>query len=134
MEAVPMPNQETEVLAKAKRRTFTAKEKRRILRLADACKKPGEIGALLRKEGVYSSSISNWRRARERGELDALGPKARGPKPTAVDPRDAEIAELKRALVKSQARAKRAEALVEVQKKVSQLLGIALPENDEVTS
>jgi transposase len=133
MEALPMPSQETEVLAKAKRRRFTAKEKIRILRLADACA-PGEQGALLRKEGIYSSTLSSWRAARARGELDALAPKKRGPKPTAPDPRQMEIAELKRALAKSEARAKRAEALVEVQKKVSVLLGIALPGSDEVPS
>lgn len=133
MDALPMPSEETEVLAKAKRRRFTAKEKLRILKLADACP-PGEQGALLRKEGVYSSTLSNWRAARARGELDGLAPKKRGPKPTEPDPRETEIAELKRALAKSEARAKRAEALVEVQKKVSVLLGIALPENDEVPS
>jgi transposase-like protein len=135
MEALAMPNQETEVLAKAKRRKFTAKEKLRILRLADACKdKSGDLGALLRKEGIYSSSLANWRKARERGELDGLTPKKRGPQTAATDPRDERIAELERALAKSDARAKRAEALVEVQKKVSVLLGIALPASDEVPS
>jgi transposase len=131
MEAVPMPSPETEVLAKAKRRTFSAKEKLRILRLADACKAPGELGALLRKEGLYSSGLSSWRKARERGELDGLTPKKRGPQATTPDPRDKKIAELERALAKLEARAKRAEALVEVQKKVSELLGIQLPARDE---
>src|SRR5712692_6215244 len=120
METASIPMQETEVLAKATRRRFTAKEKLRILRLADACMKPGELGALLRKEAIYSSALSTWRKARERGDLDALAPKKRGPQPTALDPRDKKISELERALAKSEARAKRAEALVEVQKKVSE--------------
>jgi transposase len=132
MEALPIPPaQETEVLAKATRRKFTAKEKLRILRLVDACTELGEQGALLRKEGIYSSMLSSWRKARARGELDALSPRRRGRQPTVPDPRDKENAELKRALAKAEARAKRAEALVEVQKKVSELLGIQLPQREE---
>lgn len=132
MEALPIqPAQETEVLAKATRRKFTAKEKLRILRLVDACTELGEQGALLRKEGIYSSTLSSWRKARARGELDALSPRRRGRQPTVPDPRDKENAELKRALAKAEARAKRAEALVEVQKKISELLGIQLPLREE---
>ena len=131
MEALPVPLQETEVLAKATRRRFTAKEKLRILRLADACTQPGQLGALLRKESIYSSALSSWRKARARGELDALSPKRRGPQPAVADPRDKKIAELERALAKSEARAKRAEALVEVQKKVAELLGTQLSQKDE---
>jgi transposase len=131
MEALPIPAQETEVLAKARRRKFTAKEKLRVLQLADACTQPGELGALLRKEALYSSVLSAWRKARARGELDALSPKKRGPQPTVPDPRDKKIVELERALAKAEARAKRAEALVEVQKKISTLLGIQLPEREE---
>lgn len=134
MEAVPTPMPETEVLAKPTRRRFTAKEKLRILRLADACSEPGQQGALLRREGIYSSMLASWRKARANGELDALAPKQRGPKPAVVDPRDAEISELKRALAKTEARAKHAEALVELQKKVADLLGIQLPKTDEASS
>jgi transposase len=127
---------ETEVSDKPKRRRFTAEEKRKILEAADACTKPGELGALLRRHGVYSSYLSSWREARARGELEALTPKKRGPKARVPHPLEREVTELKRALAKSEARAKRAEALIEVQKKVSQLLGIALPpqppESDEV--
>lgn len=133
MEAVPTLMLETEVLAKPTRRRFTAKEKLRILRLADACA-PGEQGALLRREGIYSSTLSGWQSARARGELDALTPKKRGPKAASIDPREAENAELKRALARAEARAKRAEALVEIQKKVSALLEIPLSESDEVPS
>lgn len=122
---------EVEVSAKAKRQWRSAAEKLRILKAADACTKVGELGALLRREGIYSSSLSNWRRARERGELNALGPKKRGPKPVIPDARDKKIAELEKAVAKAELRAKRAEGLVELQKKVSELLGIQLPKEDE---
>lgn len=121
---------ETEVTAKAKRRRFTAAEKLRILRLADTCTKLGELGAMLRREGIYSSSLAGWRRARDAGELDALGPKKRGRKPVVADARDKKIAELERTLAKAEARARRAEALVELQKKISLLLGIEQPEDE----
>ncbi len=74
-----MPN--TEVVAKAKRKRFTAAEKLRILREVDACQGSGEIGALLRREGIYSSYLTTWRRQRERGELDGLAPQRRGRNP-----------------------------------------------------
>jgi len=114
-----------------KRRRFSAEEKLRILKEADVCTKPGEQGALLRREGLYSSHLTEWRRARERGELDALAPRKRGRKPAAVNPLERKVTELSRALEKAEARAKRAEALVELQKKISELLGIPLPKEDE---
>ena len=117
---------ETEVVAKARRRRFTAAEKLRVLREAEGCTKPGELGALLRREGLYSSHLSAWRAARQRGELAGLTPRPRGPKPKPVDPRDRKIAELERETRRLQARLERAEGLIEVQKKVSQLLGIPL--------
>jgi len=123
--------QETEVVAMPKRRRFSAEEKLRILKEADVCTKPGEQGALLRREGLYSSHLTEWRRARERGELDALAPRKRGRKPAAVNPLERKVTELSRALEKAEARAKRAEALVELQKKISELLGIPLPKEDE---
>jgi transposase-like protein len=109
----------TEVSPNARRRSFTAEYKRRILKEADACKKSGEIGAILRREGLYSSHLVDWRRARERGDLagDAL---PRGPKTTIIDPR---IAELERENILLKRRADRAEALVELQKKVAEILG-----------
>ena len=122
---------QVEVSVKAKRVWRSAAEKLRILKAADACTKVGELGALLRREGIYSSSLSNWRRARDLGELDALGPKRRGPKPVIPDARDKRIAELEKAVVKAELRAKRAEGLVELQKKVSELLGIQLPKEGE---
>src|SRR5438876_1697259 len=107
---------ETEVVAKAQRRRFTAEYKRRIVREADRCTKPGELGALLRREGLYSSHLTSWRAARDRGELAGLAPKPRGPKMTPADPRDKKIAEQEREIVRWEQRAERAEALVEVQK------------------
>jgi transposase-like protein len=117
---------ETEVLTKAQRRRFTAEYKQKILREADRCTKPGDLGALLRREGLYSSLLSSWRSARDRGELDGLAPKKRGPKASAPDPRDKKIVEQEREIVRWKKRAERAEALVEVQKKVAALLGTPL--------
>ena len=122
---------EVEVSAKAKRRSFTLEYKRRILQEADACTKPGEIGALLRHEGLYTSHLSAWRAARERGEIAGLAPRKRGRKPLPLDPRDRRIAEQERELARLKARLERAEALLELQKKAAQLLGSLPPENDE---
>ncbi len=121
---------ETEVTAKATRRRFTNAEKLRVLREVDGCRKPGELGALLRREGLYSSHVSAWRRARERGELAGSTSRPRGPQPKPVDPRDKKIAELERSTRRLQARLERAEGLIEVQKKVAALLGTPF-ESDE---
>jgi transposase-like protein len=117
---------ETEVVAKAQRRRFTAEYKRRIVREADRCTKPGELGALLRREGLYSSHLTSWRAARDRGEREGLAPKKRGPKATPPDPRDTRLAEQAREIARWKQRAERAEALVEVPKKVAALLGAPL--------
>ena len=124
--------QETEVLAKARRRRFTAAEKLRVLREADRCTKPGEVSALLRREGLYSSHLATWRAARQRGELAGLAPRARGPQAKPIDPRDKRLVEQAREIARLQARLERAEGLIAVQKKVAQLLGIPLA-NDENT-
>ena len=115
--------EDVEVSAKAQRRRFTAKYKVEVLRKADACTKPGEIGALLRSEGLYSSHLTTWRQASECGELAGLAPKKRGRKAAAPNPLAKKIAELERQNARLTARAERAEALVEVQKKVAMLLG-----------
>jgi transposase-like protein len=130
VEAAKM-EQEIEVAEKAKRRQFTAEYKRKVLKLADACTSPGEIGALLRGEGLYSSHLTSWRRARRRGELAGLAPKKRGPAPKQPDPRDRKIVELEREVARLKVRAERAEGLVEVQKKVAELLGIELPKEEK---
>jgi transposase len=115
-----------EVVAKATRRRFTVEYKRKIVREADGCKAPGAVGALLRREGLYSSHLTTWRAARERGEL-AGAPKKRGPaRRVVVDPRDKKLAEQARELSRWQQRAERAEALVELQKQVAALLGTPL--------
>jgi transposase len=116
---------EVEVVAKAERRRFTVEYKRKIVREADGCKTPGAVGALLRREGLYSSHLAAWRAARDRGEW--AGPaKKRGPVPQPPDARDKKIAELERETARWRKRAERAEALVEVQKKVAALLGTPL--------
>jgi transposase-like protein len=125
---------ETEVTEKGRRRRFTAEYKQRILRDVAACKDRGEVGALLRREGLYSSHLTYWRKEAGRGELAALRPKKRGPQPKVVDARDRQLAEQERETKRWRRRAERAEALVEVQKKVSQLLGIALPTMEDEQS
>ena len=97
----------------------------------DACTKAGELGALLRREGLYSSHLTSWRAQATRGELAGLEPKKRGPKPKSVDPRDKQLAALERENAKLKRRLEHAEAIIAVQKKVSQLLGIALPDTSE---
>jgi transposase len=114
-----------EVVAKATRRRFTVEYKRKIVREADACKTPGAVGALLRREGLYSSHLTTWRAARERGEL-AGAPKKRGPMRRVADPRDKKLTEQAREISRWQQRAARAEALVELQKQVAALLGTPL--------
>lgn len=124
----------TEVSAKATRRRFTGEYKRRILQEADALAgdRTGKVGALLRREGLYSSHLTEWRKARERGELAGLAPKKRGPKASQPDPRDRKLVEQEREIAKWKKRAARAEALVALQKKVAEILGIALPDPNEV--
>jgi len=122
---------EVEVVAKATRRRFSAEYKLKILREAEACTKPGAIGALLRREGLYSSNVTTWRAQRRTGELGGLAPKKRGPVPQAKNPLAAKVVALEREVTRQTARLERAEALVDLQKKVSMLLGIVLPERDE---
>lgn len=122
---------EVEVMAKATRRRFSAEYKRKILREAEACTQPGEIGALLRREGLYFSNLKTWREQRTRGELAGLAQKKRGPILQAKNPLAAKVVALGREVTRQTARAERAETLVELQKKVSEILGIALQRNGE---
>jgi transposase len=115
--ALPDP----EVRPKAKRRQFTTEYKKRILDEADACTTPTQRGALVRREGLYSSHLNAWRRQRDQGILDGLAPKKRGVKP---DPLALENAQLRHEIEQLQAQLHRAETIIEVQKKVSQLLGL----------
>jgi transposase len=113
-------------MAKPTRRRFSAEYKLKILREAGGCIQPGELGALLRREGLYFSNLQTWRAQREAGELGGLTPKKRGPAPQAKNPLAGKVAALEREMTRLKARAKRAEALVELQKKVSEILGIEL--------
>lgn len=115
-----------EVPAKAVRRRFTAAEKLRILRLADACTVPGSLGALLRREGLYFSNLTTWRRQRDAGTLSALAPKPRGRKAPGRDPLRRENAQLRQENERLTRRLRQAELIIDVQKKVSQILGIPL--------
>jgi transposase len=116
-----------EVVPKATRRKFTGEYKERILAEADACTKPGQIGALLRREGLYRSHLADWREQRKQFGLAGLAPQRRGPKP---DPQAAEIARLQRENDRLLARLRRAENIIDVQKKVAQLLGAPLDESE----
>ena len=117
---------ETEVAAKATRRRFTLDYKRKIVREAAGCKTLGAVGALLRREGLYSSHLTTWRAARERGDLAERTVKKRGPVPRVPDPRDKRIAELERENTHWRRRAERAEALGDIQKNIAALLGAPL--------
>ena len=120
-----------EVPEKATRRRFTADYKMRILRQADACRGAGEIGVLLRREGLYSSHLTTWRRQRDAGILSGLRPKRRGPKPMVPNPLQAEVERLRKETERLQRRLNQAELIIEVQKKISQILGIPLQEPSE---
>ena len=124
---------ETEVVAKAQRRRFTAEYKRRIVREADRCTQPGALGALLRREGLYSSHLITWRRQRERGELAGLSGKRRGRKAKAVNPLAKRVAELEHDKRRLERKLERAELLLDIQKKASRLLEIPLrsPDDDD---
>lgn len=120
-----------EVTLKAKRRTFPPEYKLRILDEAAHCTKPGERGALLRREGLYSSHLTHWRRELREGALNGLKPKKRGPK---SDPLAVENAQLKREIMRLQAKLGRAETIIEVQKKLSQLLGLPTPSETDANN
>ena len=112
-----------------RRRTFSAKEKLRILTAADeaaASGEPGAIGAILRREGIYSSMLGEWRRQRDDGAIKGLTPCRRGPQPEPVNPLDGEVARLRRENARLKDRLARAEQILEVQKKVSEMLAIPL--------
>ena len=115
-----------QVTAKAKRRRFTAEYKRRILREADALAETGGIGEMLRREGLYTSHLSSWRRERERGELEGLAAKKRGRKGRPNKELVAENQRMAREIARLEKRLAQAETIIDVQKKVATLLGIPL--------
>ncbi len=115
---------QNEVTPKAKRRRFSAQYKLRILEEADRCTQPGQIGALLRREGLYSSNLTSWRRQRDQGQIGALSPKKRGPKPAPDAAMVRELTRLREQNQRLEHKLKKAELIIEVQKKVSALLGL----------
>ena len=119
-----------EVTERAKRRRFTAEYKLRILRKADACKGDGDVGALLRREGLYSSQLAAWRRQRDELAKAGLKARKRGPKAKVVDPR---VKQLERENARLKRRLARVELMLDIQKKASEMLGIPLnqPDKDE---
>ena len=123
-----------EVLERPRRRKFSAEYKVRILREAERAKDSGQLGALLRREGLYTSNLTTWRRQFERGVLSALAPKTRGKKAKTVDARDRRIGELERDNERLRKRLEQAETIIEVQKKVSALLGTSSPGAGDETS
>jgi len=124
--ALRSPVPDSEVVARPVRRHFTAEYKRSILDQADAAQDSGAIGALLRREGLYSSHLGTWRRQRKQGELDALTPKKRGPK-IVVSPLVKQNRDLQADVTRLTKKLKNAELIIEVQKKVAVLLGNPIP-------
>ena len=122
----------SEVVARG-RRFFSKADKQRILQAADRCTAPGEIGALMRREGVYSSSLSTWRRQRAAAEQAALAPRQRGPKPAADRDQVLQIARLTRDNDRLKNRLDKALFVIEVQKKVAALLGHPIDDSGETT-
>jgi len=114
---VPNP----EVPEKARRRSYTAEYKRLILKEAEVCKKQGQLGALLSREGLYASNLTTWRRQAEQGTLDALSSKKRGPKARKLDPSARCITEQENEIQKLRARLKKAELIIEAQKKIAEI-------------
>lgn len=128
----PAESPDPEVPEKPKRRRFSAKYKLDILRQADACREQGELGKLLRREGLYSSHLTTWRRQLEEGSLKALAPKKRGRKPD-KDRKSKREVQLERENRRLRKKLEQAETIIEIQKKVAALLGnpIEGPESDE---
>ncbi len=118
------PAPDPEVSGKPTRRQYPAEYKLRILKEADACAEPGDVGALLRREGLYSSILSTWRRQREDGSLKALSPSKRGRKVKPPNPLSRRLEGLERENRELEARLKQAQAVIEVQKKLSEILGL----------
>jgi transposase len=132
--AVPAPaTAAPELSDRPRRRTFTVQTKLRVLAETDGAADVGGIGAILRREGLYSSTLTDWRRQRDSGALGALRPTKRGPKSAARNPLAAELAQAKRENARLERRLEHAEAIIGIQKKVAALLGIPLatPDSDD---
>lgn len=125
-DSVPDP----EVPARATRRRFSARYKLKILQQADRCR-PGELGALLRREGLYWSNLQTWRRQRQEGTLQALAPRKRGRKAKPVNPLSPEVKRLQRENRRLKRQLEQAEIMLEIQKKASEMMGISLRTSQE---
>jgi len=130
-EAVSHRSADPEVSAKASRRRFTADYKLKILQLAEACSDSKSLGALLRREGLYASNLTTWRKQRDRGVLTALSPKKRGRKESGSHPLQVENEKLRKENNRLERRLKRAELIIDIQKKAAQILGIPLSTPEE---
>lgn len=128
--SVPVNIPDPEVPEKTKRRKFTAAYKLRMLKEAEQCTQPGEIGALLRREGLYSSHLTTWRHQRDQGVLHGLNPKKRGRKAKPRDPSAGRIAQLEKENLRLKNRLRKAEIIIEAQKKISEILGVEQNLND----
>jgi transposase len=121
----------TEVSEKPARRRFSAEYKLRILAEADRCTELGQIGEVLRREGLYSSHLNNWRRQRDEGVLAGLKPKRRGRKAKRKNPLADEVAQLQRKNQRLEEKLRQAKLIIDVQKKVSEMLNIPLKNLDD---
>ena len=124
---VPNP----EVPERASRRSYTAEYKRLILKEAEVCKEQGQVGALLRREGLYFSNLTAWRHQVERGTLDALSSKKRGPKARKPDPSVRRITEQEKEIQKLRARLRKAELIIDAQKKIAEIFQLPLDQKEE---
>jgi len=129
----PNTRPDPEVISKPVRRRFTASYKLSILQQADHCSQPGQIGALLRREGLYSSHLTAWRKQRRAGTLAGLSPAKRGPRSEPRNPLADEVESLRRENQQLTHRLKQAETIIEFQKKVSEILGIPPSEPEEAS-
>jgi transposase len=123
------PRPDPEVLARPKRRTFTGEFKQQVLAEAEAARGSGEIGAVLRRHGLYSSHLTKWRKERKTGILEGLAPQKRGPK-SKVNPLTVENQKLRRDNERLSDRLRKAEIVIDVQKKVAMLLGLPIAETE----
>ncbi|MCG6535386.1 MAG: transposase [Syntrophales bacterium LBB04] len=122
---------EPEVLEKAIRRKYPGEYKLQILKEADTCTQPGQLGALLRREGLYSSNLTTWRRQKQQGMLEALSPKKRGRKSLKRHPLALKVTQLERENQKLRQKLHQAETIIDVQKKISEILQIPIQKDEE---
>ncbi len=129
--SVPLARPDPEVVAKPKRRRFTAAYRLWILEEAERCREPGEVGRLLRREGLYSSHLAAWRKARREGALRGLSSKKRGVKPKASNPLEPQVRELEAKVARLEQELHKAHTILDVQGKVAGLLGFSLKDGKD---